>query len=128
MQVRDGFTIIEITVAVVLLAVVLVGMQATTARLVHVVTTSDQHALAVQIAEDRVELIRTDPNYDVLSDRYAETKTALDDPPGFTRTTLFLTVRDSSSTGIAEYKKITVTVDGPGLTEPVQRTVSVGKP
>ena len=118
-----GFTLVEIMVALVILCVVILGFASTTGRFMNQVTTSTQQATAIQLAEDRVELIRIDPNYTGLETIYAKTETfpAL---PGFTRTTTIL----RTTTGGNDYKTITVQVTGPGIAVPVSRTVTVAAP
>jgi prepilin-type N-terminal cleavage/methylation domain-containing protein len=128
MTARPGFTIIEVLVALMLLAVVLVGMQTATGRFVGTVAASDRQATAIQAAEDRIELIRTDPQYDQLENRYEKVETNIPEFPGFTRRTDISTVRDSSSNGVTHYTRVTVTVTGQGLAAPVERTVTIGRP
>lgn len=119
---------VELLVALVLLAVVLVGMQTATAKFVRVVATSDRQAVAAQIAEARIERVRIDPNYDLIDDHYEESPTSLPDPPGFTRETAVTLHYDSTDAGVTEFKRVTVTVDGPGLVRPLARTISVARP
>lgn len=128
MAARDGFTMVEVLIALVLLAVVLVGMQTATGRFVRIVSDSDRQAAAVQIAEDRVELIRADPEYGELESRYEGLEADVPDYIEFTRETRLLHVRDSTAAGITDYKRVTVTVDGRGLVAPVVRSVTVGRP
>lgn len=128
MAARDGFSIIELLVALVLLAVGVVGVQTATARFARGVSAADRRTVAGQIAEDRIEQIRTDPEYTTLAARYAEAGTALDAPPGMTRRTVVTHHRDSTAAGVTDFVRITVTVEGPGLPRPVSRTISLGRP
>lgn len=127
MRARAGFTIVELLVALVILAVGVVGLQMATGRMLRAVSTMDRRAVAAQIAEDRIEEVRADPDYGALA-TYEEPTTPLADYPGLTRETIVLRVRDSTSTGVTDFTRITVVVDGTGLSRPVTRTVSVGRP
>ncbi len=128
MRARDGFTMIELLVALVVLGVAVVGLSTATGGYTRLVTTIDRKTVAVQVAKDRLDEIRTDPDYSGLVNRYAETGTELDDPPGFSRTTVLRRQVEDTQTGTIDYTRITVTVNGPGLTEPVARTISIGRP
>lgn len=124
---RGGFTLIEVMMAIVILVGVVLGMASVTGRMLHTIATSDRSAAAVELAADRLEEVRLDPDYEGLEDEYEETESSFPSLPGFTRTT------DISHTGGAgesgpDYKRVTVKVDGPGLLKPISRTVTVGAP
>lgn len=125
---RQGFTIVEVLVALVVLAVVLVGLQTATGQLLHAVAESDRQLLARQLVDDRIKQIQLDPAYTLLASRYGGEEKSLPDAPGLTRVTDFLKVRDSTSAGIVDFWRITVRVDGTGLAAPVARTITVGAP
>lgn len=110
--------------ALTILAVVMVGFVSTTGRAVHVAATSDREHAAIQLATDRVEQVRSDPNYPKLDSLYAATEASFPTLPGFTRTTRIV----RTTAGANDYKRITVTVTGPGLAVPVTRTVTVAAP
>ncbi len=128
MRARDGFTMIELLVALVVLAVAVVGLSAATGSYSRLVTTIDRKTVAAQVAKDRLDAIRADPDYEALVSRYSESQTVLTDPPGFIRTTVLRRQVTQTQTGNIDFTRITVTVDGPGLTEPVARTISIGRP
>lgn len=123
---RRGFTLIEVMMALVILLGVILGVAQTTARMVHTVVTGDQQLTAVQLAETRLEQIRLDPDYTDLETNYETTESSFPTLTGFSRQTAITHV---GGTGKAEdYKKITVTVTGPGVGTPVSRSVTVGAP
>lgn len=123
---RSGFTLIEVMMALVILLGVILGVAQITARMVHTVVTSDQQLTAVQLAEDRLEQIRLDPDYTDLETNYVGTETTFPTLTGFKRVTAITHV---GGTGKAQdYKMITVTVSGPGVSTPVARSVTVGAP
>lgn len=124
MKSRNGFTLIEVVLALSILLIVMLSLVTMTGRAVRVSTTSDREQAAIQLASDRTDLIRSDPDYLGLDTMYVATETSFPTLVGFTRTTQI--VRTTSSR--QDYKKITVTVNGPGLTAPVRRTVTVAAP
>lgn len=123
---RRGFTLIEVMVALVILAIVLLGTAQLTTRQVHTVATSAQLQSAVELAESRVAKIEADPNYAKLESLYVATENTFATYPGFSRQTA---ITHTGGTGLAnDYKKATVTVTGPGIITPVTRTVTVAAP
>lgn len=126
---RGGFTIIEVLLALLLLSFTVLGFQAATGEIIHYAAQSDREAVAVQLVEDRLDLIRIDPQYEALEARYAESETILGaDYPGLTRTTHVVHTYAEQATGVLDYLTITVTVDGGSLRAPVGRTIVIGAP
>ncbi|MFW5947841.1 MAG: hypothetical protein ACOCUW_05055 [Gemmatimonadota bacterium] len=125
---RDGFTIVEILLALLLLSFMVMGFQAATGEIIHTAAQSDRQAVAVQLVEDRLDLIRLDPDYGELESRYEEAEAPLPDFPGLTRATEIVRTRQSQSTGVLDYVTITVTGAGAGLRRPVRRTIVIGAP
>ncbi len=126
MRKRDGFTLVEVMMALVILAVVVLGLAMTTAQVVHVVTLSDRNTAAIQLVDGRIEEIQMDPDYGGLDSLYAGTESSFPDLPGYTRETQIVRVGGLGQS--QDYKKITVIVTGPGLDDPVARTVTVAAP
>ncbi len=73
MRREQGFTLIELMIALVVLVAVVLAMANTTVRFLRVVSESDRRAVAIEIAEDRAELIAMDPDYIGLEGKYAGT-------------------------------------------------------
>lgn len=121
---RGGFTLIEVILALSILAVVIVGLVSMTGRTTHVAATSDREQAAIQLATDRVEQVRSEPSYAKLDSLFVATETGFATLPGYTRTTEIVRM----TAGNNDFKRITVTVNGPGLAAPVQRTVTVAAP
>ena len=124
MRARNGFTLIEVMIALTILMIVLVGMASMTTRSVHVTTISDREEAAIQLVHDRLEFVRADPRYTALDSLYATTETTFPSLPGFQRVTQITRV----TTGNNDYRRVTVTVTGPGLKQPVSRTITVAQP
>lgn len=119
---------VEILMALLLLSFVVLGFQAATGEIIHHAATSDRELVAVQLVEDRLELIRLDPSYEQLEARYEAVEDGLPGFPGLTRTTAVARTQTTLATGLLDYLRITVTVEGGGLPEPIARTVVVAAP
>ena len=126
MVAQRGFTLIEIMIALIILTVVILGLATATAQVVHVVALGDRNAAAIQLADSRVEAIQMDPDYNGLDTLYVEVETDFPTLPGYTRETRIARVGGLGQSD--DYRKITVTVTGPGLSGPVSRTVTVAAP
>lgn len=126
MKNERGFTLIEVMMALTIIAGVLLAMGAATASFVHEVAVGNRNAMALQLVDDRIEAVQTDPNYAGLDTAYAGTETDFPTLPGYTRTTTILAVGGAGQS--VNYKKVTVTVAGPGLADRVARTITVGAP
>jgi prepilin-type N-terminal cleavage/methylation domain-containing protein len=124
---RTGFTLVEVMIALVILMVVLLGMARLTAGMTHAVTTGGQQQAAVELAESRVAQIQAEPTYTALESLYVATETNFPTLQGFSRQTII--VRDTGSvTQPHDWKRVTVSVQGPGLLAPVSRTVTRAAP
>lgn len=126
MSSRRGFTLIEVILALTILLVVLMLLATSTGRTVHTAATASAQASAQELAMDRIESIRADPRYDALDTLYTGTETSFPTLPGYTRTTRIVHVGGLGQAN--DYKAITVSVTGPGLTAPVARSTTVAAP
>ena len=126
MQSKRGFTLIEVMMSLAILTTVVLGMATTTSHFMHIVTVGDRNESALQLVDSRVETIQMDPDYINLESNYVGTETNFPTLDGYTRTTEIVLIGGSGQT--QNYKKITVTVDGPGLPTPLSRSVTVGAP
>lgn len=123
---RGGFTLVEVVLALTILLVVLMLLATSTGRTVHTVATSAAQEAAIELAMDRVEQIRADPQYGTLESVYTTTETGFPTLPGFTRVTQVVHVGGVGQPN--DYKKVTVTVTGPGVTPAVSRSTTVAAP
>jgi prepilin-type N-terminal cleavage/methylation domain-containing protein len=121
---KQGFSLIEVIVALVILAVSVMGLQLVAANMLAQAGTAQLQLAASQLAEDRVDFIVLEPVYDSLP-RYAATENALPNYPGFVRTTAISRTRDSTAAGITDFRRITVSVSAPRLRAPVVRTITI---
>lgn len=121
---RDGFTLLEVLVALVILGFVIMSAQASiTSLMVRDVGWQEQRARATQVAMDRLHAIQTHPVYQSVRGTYEETGTKV--AGGFTRTTAFAASSFADGSG---YLTVTVTVAGPRLPKPVSRTTVIASP
>ena len=111
-------------IAVSLLMLVVLGMATTTVRFVRLVAESDWRATAIELADDRIQLIAMDPDYDQLETKYSGTESGFPTLDGVTRETYVVHFGGLGQ----DFKRITVTVSRPGLEKPVMRSVTVGAP
>ncbi len=125
---RDGFTIVEVLLALLLLSFMVMGFQAATGEIIHYAAQSDREAVAVQLVEDRLDLIRLDTDYNNIESRWEAVESDLTNYPGLTRTTEIARTYQEQATGILDYLKVTVTVEGASLRGPVARTIAIGAP
>jgi prepilin-type N-terminal cleavage/methylation domain-containing protein len=123
---RSGFTMIELVVAVVILALGVLGLGASAGRLSTTAVSVEQQALALQAATDRVSLIVLHPNYPELGSLFTGTESDIPELPGFTRVTQITRVQQPGTGGrIVDYTLISVTVHSPHLGEPLIQTAVV---
>jgi prepilin-type N-terminal cleavage/methylation domain-containing protein len=124
---RRGFTLIEIMIALVILAVVILGLTTATSSFIHTVATGQDRAAAIQLAEQRIEQIQMFPNYVALDTAFGKTETTFPGLTGYRRVTTVVHVGGPPPDSV-DYKKFTVRVTAPGIPDTVKRTVTVGAP
>jgi len=125
---RKGFTMVEMIISLVILGVAILGLTSTTARLARVAVEAETKALALQAVEDRLSRVRLHPVYQQLDSLFSESGATIPNLPDFTRSTsLTRIIEPGEREGkYIDFTRITVTVNGPGLVEPISRTVAVG--
>lgn len=126
MRSKNGFTLVEVVMAMAIMSTVMIGMASMTASLLHVISVGDRKASALQLIDSRIDQVQMDPNYGGLDSTYAGTESDFVEFPGLTRTTVIVHVGGGGSP--VDHKKITVTVQGTGLPQPLSRSVTVGAP
>lgn len=123
---RSGFTLVEVVMALVILAVGILGISASVSRLSLTSASIEQRAMALQAAQDRVSLILLHPRYGELDSLFSGTETNPAGLEGFSRTTSITRIQSPGPGGqVEDFSRITVSVDGTMLTRPVQQTVMV---
>jgi prepilin-type N-terminal cleavage/methylation domain-containing protein len=130
MRSRRGFTLIEILVAIVILAVLALGVARFSASFAKALTNSSVRVVAAGVASDRLQLIRADPRYTRLVSLYGSGAGA--DTTGFTdyphmerKTTV---VRDQSGAPARDRTTVTVQVLDPSMPDTVSVTSVIASP
>jgi prepilin-type N-terminal cleavage/methylation domain-containing protein len=122
---RDGFTLMEVLIAMVILAIALMGIQAAMSDLlIRDVGVEQKRAIAQELAAERIRAVTMDEAYATLETRYETVENPVAGFTGYKRTT---EVARTQSAG-ADYKTVSVKVERAGLATPVVRTTVVGAP
>jgi prepilin-type N-terminal cleavage/methylation domain-containing protein len=122
---RRGFTLIEVMMATVILAIVLMSTGRFSARFIHSLAMSQATTTAAEIATEQIEMISTDPSYTTLSARWAGTTNGFPGYPRMARQTVVQ--RITSTTPPRDYTVVTVVVTEPTMTTPVRLTTVVAQ-
>ena len=120
---RRGFSVLEVLAALLLLAVAVAGIRTG-------VFANDDDTVAARseierFAAERLAAVVTDTGYETLEERYRGIEIRLPGLPGYTRVTNIIHRRDSTAAGVVDFKRVTVTLTGPGLNEPIVRAATV---
>jgi Tfp pilus assembly protein PilV len=126
---KEGFTLIEITIAILILTTAVLGIAATTGSMIGPAADAELNFVALQSVEDRLSQIRLDPRYAELDSLYEGTETGLPGLPNITRTTSVTRTRTAQTGGkFWDYTTIVVTLSGGRLTSDVFRKLVLGAP
>ncbi len=124
-----GFTLIEITIAILILTVAVLGIASSAGRLIAPALSAEADFQALQAVEDRLSRIRMEPRYAKLDSLFAGTQTNLPGLTGYTRTTAVTRTRTTLTGGkVLDYTTLVVTVTGPRLKAPLSRKLVVAAP
>ncbi len=126
---KHGFTIIEMSVAMLILTAAILGMGASAGYMLQAASGAGAKSQALQAVEGRISQIVMDPRYEVLDSLYGGTETALPGLEGYSRvTTLTHVYTETQPDFYIDYKEVMVSVSGPGLDQNLSRTMIVGSP
>ena len=123
---RSGFTLVEMLLAIVILAIILGSVARYTGQYLHTVTTSTTRTAAAEIARERIGLVDMDPSYTTLAAVWAGTEIGFAGYPSMTRVTTV-----SRVTGVApqsDFTIVTVRVTEPTMGAPINVTTVVASP
>ena len=118
----EGFTLLEVAIALAILGGVLLVLATTTARFIHTVTVDRVRTQANAVADAHIARIRLWPAYDSLTAEFSGTD---NDFPftGWTRETSLNVVGGAGQPN--DFTRITVTVTAPSLDSAVNRTITI---
>lgn len=119
-----GMTLVEVLVALVLMAGVLLALGRFSAALAHTTGEARLVATATQLVADRLETVKGVPRYTAVESLYVATESNLTGFTGFKRQTQILRVGGTTTDSI-DYKIVTVTVTNPALKNQVRKTTII---
>lgn len=126
---KNGFTLVEVTISILILSVALLGLATTTSRMIQPVADLENEFVALQAVEAQLSVISLDPRYGGLDTLYAGTDSAVTGLPGAARKTdLTRTIATGTGGKTIDYWTVTVTVSGGRLVSPVSRKLVLGAP
>lgn len=117
-------TLIEVMIALTILATAMLSMAAYMTRLARTVAVSDVRATADEIATSRLEEVKGATRYATIDSAFAGTQALAAPYQGFTRTTQ-VTHTGGGPSDFYDYKTITVIVTNPRLPAPVRKTTVI---
>ena len=124
---RNGFTMVEVIISIVVLSVAVLAISSSASHLAQVSADAERRALALQAVEDRLALVHLHPIYTQLDSIYTESNSTIPGLPGYTRRTAISRILQTGEGGkYIDFTRITVTVEGPQLPAPLKRTVVIG--
>lgn len=126
---REGFTLVELVVAMTLMATVGLSIAAVTGRLVSSAARDGQEVVALDLVNDRLAHIAGDPAYLEIEARYEGDEETIPGFPDMSRTTTIeRTNAELDGAGRVDFLRVEVSVNGPGMAAPVVRTTTIGAP
>lgn len=121
---RKGMTLIEVMMAVMILATAMLSIAGFMGKFAHIVAVSDVKNTANELASQRLEEIKNAPRYSAIDTLYPGT-VALGTPyAGYTQQTL-VTHTGGGPSDLYDYKTVTVRVLNPRLGTPIKRTTII---
>ncbi|HEY5087461.1 MAG TPA: prepilin-type N-terminal cleavage/methylation domain-containing protein [Gemmatimonadaceae bacterium] len=121
---RKGMTLIEVMIAVLILATATLSIAGFMAKFARMVASSDVKNTATELASMRLEQIKNAPRYSAIDTLYPGTVAMASPYVGYTRQTL-VTHTGGDSTAKYDYKTVTVIVTNARLGTPIKRTTII---
>ena len=119
---RRGMTLIEVMIAITILAVAMLSIAAYMTKFAQSIGSSDVKATANEIAADQIENVKGAPRYTAIdSTPYVGTVNMTGAYVGYTRKTL-VSHTGGGAADFYDYKTVTVTVSNPRLSSSVKKT------
>ncbi len=129
MKSRDGFTLVEVIVSLLLLGTVVLSLSAATAGMIRSSTESARNTVSMSLVQEQLGRIAADPEYDALQENYQGVENGELQGVGYRRTTLVQRVRQNQQGGRAiDVTRVTVTVEETGSGRALTRSISIGAP
>jgi prepilin-type N-terminal cleavage/methylation domain-containing protein len=126
-QDRDGFTLVEIVIAILILTVAILGLASSTSQMLQPTGDAEVEFVALQQVEDRLAEISLDPRFGSLDTLYAGTDSISAVLPGAIRKTDFTRTTTAGDGGkVLDYWTVVVTVSGGRLPSAISRKLLIG--
>jgi len=123
-----GMTLIEIMIALTILAIVVLGMGQFAFNFSRTERQSEARSIAVFLADQRLSVIRSSPNYSGIDSIYGVAEASISGFPGYARSTTIVHTGGPLPTYTVDYKTVTVTVTSNALKSSIVKTVVVASP
>lgn len=121
---RRGMTLIEVMMALTILATAMLSIAGFMSKFAHAVAVSDVKNTANELASEQLETIKNAPRYSAIDTLYPGT-VPLDTPyVGYTRKTI-VAHTGGGAADLYDYKTVTVVVSNPRLSTPIKRTTII---
>lgn len=126
---QGGFTLIEITIAILILTVAVLGIAQSAGQMITPAISAELEFQALSAVEDRLAFIRLEPRYGVLDSLFAGTESSIAGNDELTRVTAVTRTRQDLGGGkTLDYTTIVVTVNGARLSAPISRKLVMAAP
>lgn len=121
---RNGFTLVEVVVALLVLGFALLGLALFVSNMAHTGSTSQLVGTANELAADRIETIKSWLRYSLLDSRFTATENPVAGYTGYTRQTIIRHIGGGASDSV-DYRIVTVVVTNPAMTDTVRKTTII---
>lgn len=121
---RKGMTLVEVVMAVTILATAMLSIAAFMGKFTRIVAVADVKNTANELASQRLEEIKNAPRYAAIDTLYPGTVALASPYTGYTRKTL-VTHTGGGPTDLYDYRTVTVSVSNPRLPTPITRTTII---
>ncbi len=121
---RRGLSLVEVIVALVILAGVILGLGMFSVKLAQSTSTSRIRVTGAQLAADRLETVKGAPRYTAIESLYVGTESNIAGYPQYTRQTWVQRV-GGSLTDTIDYKIVTVQVTHRQVTGTIRKTTTI---
>ncbi len=122
---RRGMTLFEVIVALVILGTVMLGMGNFIVRFVRSTRVAAIVSTASDLVGDRIESVKSAAVYASL-DTMATTELSIPGYAGYVRQTQ-ITHTGGNAGDLVDYRTVTVTVTGNGMTTPIKKSTFIAK-
>ncbi len=121
---RDGMTLVEVMIAITILATAMLAIAAFMAKFAHAVAVSDVRNTASELASQRLEDVKTSPRYSAIDSLFPGTSNLTGTNAGYSVKTMVARTGGTAA-AVYDYKTITVVVSNARLDAPIKRSTII---